>query len=135
MLVDINEVEDIVEAMKKQEANSKNKAIPPEPQLFKAIHHRIYKILKQNYLPEFYSKVLQIPTKIYRQQTSYVGLRFNSCGDDIIDPGQLSPQKDFGSRSGTMQQKRMSNVQNKNYAFQNTHKPVNIIDHLLKKNS
>ena len=87
MLVDINEVEDIVEAMKKQEANSKNKAIPPDPQLFKAIHHRIYKILKQNYLPDFYSKVLQIPTKIYRDQTSYVGLRFNSCGDDIVDSG------------------------------------------------
>jgi len=52
-LVDINEVKIIEKKLEKQQINSK-KGFPPDSRLFEEIHYRIYKILKQNYLPEFY---------------------------------------------------------------------------------
>lgn len=51
--------------------------------LFSHIMQRIYLILKSNYLHEFYQKMMQIPTKIYKKQSYEEGLRFNSCGSDI----------------------------------------------------
>ena len=66
VLVDQNEIDKIEKNLSKQIENSK-KGHHPDPRLFEAIHYRIYKILKQNYLPEFYQKVLQIPTKIYKR--------------------------------------------------------------------
>lgn len=53
ILVDINEVKIIEKKLEKQQIMSK-KGVPPDPRLFEEIHYRIYKILKQNYLPEFY---------------------------------------------------------------------------------
>lgn len=57
----------------------------PNLKLFQSLYKRIYEILKQNYLAEFYAKVAQIPTKIYQKNTCCVGLRFNSVGEDIVD--------------------------------------------------
>ncbi len=54
-------------------------------QVFKNLLERIYLILKQNYFTNFYKKVLQIPTKIYKEKTCFKGLRFNSIGPDIED--------------------------------------------------
>ena len=85
---------------------AKQKGTPPDVQLFRTVHYRIYKILKQNYLHEFYQKVLQIPTKIYRINSCEKGPRFNSIGDDIED---------------------------KSHRKQSTHKPVNVIDVILRK--
>tara|TARA_B110000285_G_scaffold14902_1_gene14708 strand:+ start:1563 stop:1811 length:249 start_codon:yes stop_codon:yes gene_type:complete len=78
----------------------------PDSSLFRDILHRMYLILKSNFLPEFYQKMLQIPTIIYRKRSYEEGLRFNSCGPNIKDVEQsrssLSSAKSF-KRSGNMQ--------------------------------
>lgn len=58
LLVDITQVNQIDQKLKKCKEIASSKGIPPDAQLFRDIQHRIYKILKTNYLDEFYSKVL-----------------------------------------------------------------------------
>ena len=58
LLVDHDEVNQIEAMLRASEAQYKAKGVHPDPQLFKSILQRIYWILKQNYLPEFYQKVL-----------------------------------------------------------------------------
>lgn len=77
------EIKQIEDSLRHLEVQAKAKGDPPDPKLFKSIHQRIYLILKDNYLDDFYQKVAQIPTKIYRKQSCIHGLRFNSIGDDI----------------------------------------------------
>lgn len=80
--------------MEKNQQLAKAKGTPPDSQLFKEVHYRIYKILKANYLDEFYQKVLQIPTQIYKKNACSEGLRFNSCGPDIdfvMQGGSIKP--------------------------------------------
>lgn len=54
LLVDINDVKQIEKELEKRQQLAKSKGMPPHPQLFSAIIRRIYSILKQNYLNEFY---------------------------------------------------------------------------------
>jgi len=84
LLVDYErEVKPIEDRLRHLQALHKAEGREPDPQLFKAVHSRIYIILKQNYLNDFYQKVAQIPTKIFRKNSCPQGLRFNSVGDDI----------------------------------------------------
>ena len=82
VLVDQNEIEKIEKNLAKQIENSK-KGHHPDPRLFEAIHYRNYKILKQYNLPEFYQKVLQIPTKLYKRYTCPQVIRFSSCDNNV----------------------------------------------------
>jgi len=54
LLVDQDEVNQIEAMLRASEAQYKAKGVHPDPQLFKTILQRIYWILKQNYLPEFF---------------------------------------------------------------------------------
>ena len=58
MLIDISEVHATERELDKMQQLAKQKGAPPSAQLFKSLHRRIYNILKYNYLPEFYKKVL-----------------------------------------------------------------------------
>lgn len=54
LLIDLNEVKYIEKMLAQRQALAKQKGMPPDPQLFKPVYYRIYHILKQNFLHEFY---------------------------------------------------------------------------------
>lgn len=146
LLVDYEgQVRPIEEKLKQQEAQAKAKGIPPDPQLFKAVHQRIYLILKSNYLDDFYQKVAQIPTKIFRKNSCTHGHRFNSIGYDIggAEDGDVLKSKGMkgmqqssdSSYSRETQNSKTSNqwILKRQTAMTSTHKPVNIISYILDK--
>ena len=85
ILVDSNELKKLEDGLSNNKVYAKTKGYLPDAKLFQSVHKRIYEILKTNYLPEFYQKVLQIPTRIYQVNSCKYGLRFNSVGEDIVD--------------------------------------------------
>lgn len=106
------------------------------------MHQRIYLILKANYLDDFYQKVAQIPTKIFRKHSCLHGLRFNSIGDDIGGheerEREAARQKPKGEpvitevlNRGTFNQNQW--IYRRQAAVTSTHKPVNIITQILNK--
>ena len=91
-------------------------------------------ILKANYLDDFYQKVAQIPTKIFRKNSCTHGLRFNSAGYDIGGHDDHDSKHKKQSTKDSM----ISNTSNqwvlkRQSAMTSTHKPVNIISFILDK--
>lgn len=58
VLIDIRQVLAIEQRLERCKKLAKSKGSPPDTQLFKEIYKRIYDILKDDYLDEFYQKVL-----------------------------------------------------------------------------
>ena len=94
-------------------------------------------ILKANYLDDFYSKVAQIPTKIFRKHSCMHGLRFNSVGDDVGSNEERESVRQKQMSNAAKDEPVIKDVPDNNRSNQwikrrqqaviSTHKPVNII--------
>ena len=71
--------------LRQREALAKAQGQALKPNFFWPIYERLQSILKYNYLPDFFQRVLKIPTQIFRRHSCEQGLRFNSVGDDITN--------------------------------------------------
>jgi len=92
-------VDRIESQLKASQEINKQRGIPPDIALIKEILRHIYIILKENYYPDFFMKIMKIPTTIYKQQTCITGLNFNSLGKDldIAKMRQLAKQYKYSS--------------------------------------
>lgn len=91
-------------------------------------------------MDDFYQKVAQIPTKIFRKHSCMHGLRFNSVGDDIggHEEREAARQKQVKGNAEPVIKDVPNNrgsqwILRRQTAMTSTHKPVNIITQILQK--
>ena len=124
LVPDIALVKRLQDELRQREALAKAQGKPLEPKFLMPVYKRLYEILKQNYLNDFFQRVLKIPTKIFRYHSCAQGLRFSSVGDDFTDEaGEPSSAK---RRSNSIALLRQNDAQK-------THQKFNVIETILNK--